>query len=209
MSLIAIEGGEGAGKSALVKALSMEFTGYPITFVQEPGTTALGREVRNLLMDREMSLGAEFFLFLAARAQLAEEIMVPALKKGRHVVCDRYCASTFAYQIVGRGRRDLTETFLRAQELFPMPDRYIYLVVDPSIGLTRKEGSHQALNRFDQESLDFHRRIGDGYDEFFASIEDTVHVLRIDANIPEGEVHDAAIDIIAPLIGASKFAFSK
>jgi len=210
MSLIVIEGGEGSGKSSVIQALSREFAGYPITYIREPGGTDLGEEVRNILMNRIMVVPAEFFLFLSAGAQLAEEVTKPALEKGMDVICDRGRASTYAYQIVAQGRSDLSESFWGAHVLFPIPDLYIYLVVPPEVGLRRKARSGQTLNRFDEDTLEFHRRVSTGYDEYFASIESSgSRVVRIDASVPEGEVHDAVIDVVAPLIRKKEFAFAK
>lgn len=210
MSLVVIEGGEGAGKSSVIQALTMEFTGYPIVYIREPGGTGLGEEVRNILMNRKMAVPAEFFLFLSAGAQLAEEVTKPALAMGKHVIYDRYRASTYAYQVVGRERCDLTKSFWNAQFLFPLPDLHVYLVVSPEVGLQRKVHSGETLNRFDKDTLDFHRRVNAGYDEYFASIESSgARVLRIDATAPEGEVHDAVIDVVSPFIRKVEFAFAK
>jgi len=210
MSFIAIEGGEGSGKSTLMKAFSMEFSGHSLVFVREPGSTELGEEIRTLLVGRKMISAAEFFLFLSAGIQLAEEIVIPALKAGRHIICDRYRASTYAYQIVGRNRRDLSKTFWEALELFPIPDLYIHLVVPPEIGLKRKKKSGEVLNRFDEDTLDFHRRVEAGYDEYFASIESSgSRVRRVDARMPEEEVYDAVIDDVTSFIGLQQFALSK
>ena len=210
MSLIVIEGGEGSGKSSAMQMLAQRFAGHPIVCVREPGGTGLGEEVRNILMNRIMAVPAEFFLFLSAGAQLAEEVTKPALAIGKHVIYDRYRASTYAYQIVGRDRRDLTKSFWDAHVLFPIPDLYIYLVVPPEVGLQRKAHSGQTLNRFDEDTLDFHRRVSTGYDEYFASIESSgARVLRVDANAPEGEVHDAVIDVVTPLIERSEFALAQ
>ena len=104
--LITFEGGEGAGKTTQIRLLAeaMREAGQATTVTREPGGTALGEEVRRLIFAHGgMSYQAEAFLFNAARAQLMEEVIFPALTRGEVVLCDRFIHSTLAYQGYGRG----------------------------------------------------------------------------------------------------------
>ena len=106
---ITFEGGEGAGKSTLMEMLSRDLSalGYSLVHTREPGGTSLGEEVRFLLLkhhhDKIMSPRAELALFLAARAQHVEEVILPALEKGKIVLCDRFNDSSVVYQGLARG----------------------------------------------------------------------------------------------------------
>lgn len=137
---IALEGGEGAGKSLLAARLArrLERAGVHVLTVHEPGGTLAGRLVRALLM-RELSLWGEVFSFLLARAELVNDLISPALKQGRTVICDRFEASTIAYQGYGcqLDLAKLEEMNACATESVT-PDLTIYLDLPPEIGLWRK-----------------------------------------------------------------------
>ncbi|MEX2133454.1 MAG: dTMP kinase, partial [Acidimicrobiia bacterium] len=103
---IAIEGGDGSGKSTVAMAVDerLKALGYETVMVREPGSTALGEEIRKLLLDGDhMAPWAEALLFAAQRAQLASEVIAPALDAGKWVISDRTYFSSVAYQGAGRG----------------------------------------------------------------------------------------------------------
>lgn len=168
---VAIEGGEGAGKTGAMEFLRQKLANREdVIFTREPGGTVAGEEIRGVLMDKkhkEMSALTELFLFCASRAQHIEEVIKPALFSGKNVISDRFDASTIAYQIFGRERKDLTKVFETLNNIAKggvSPDAIIYLDVEPEVGLKRRQKSAQGRHtRFDKETLDFHKRVRKGF----------------------------------------------
>src|SRR5690606_11360026 len=131
-----------------------------------------------------MSVETELLMFVAARAQLVDEVIKPELSSGRHVISNRFALSTFAYQICGRQRPEyasLLDLVSREAVGGIMPSLYILLDVDPVVGLARTDG-RAGNNRLDAESLDFHQRVREGY---LQGIDKYNHVI-IDASLPVG-----------------------
>ncbi|MFP4395191.1 MAG: dTMP kinase [Anaerolineales bacterium] len=179
---ITLEGPDGSGKTTQLRLLVqwLKELGHTPVVTREPGGTAIGEEVRALLHDcarTEMAPTAEILLYSASRAQLVAQVIRPALRQGKLVLCDRYFDSTYAYQGYGRG---LSLADLRAITTFAtgglMPDLTLYLDVTPEIGLQRRSQSGEALNRLDREALDFHRRVREGYLEL-ASLADRWRII--------------------------------
>lgn len=161
---VVLEGGEGAGKSTLAAALAerLRADGREVVLVREPGGTRAGEQVRLLLHER-LAPWAEVFAFLTARAQLIAEVIRPALARGATVLCDRFEASTFAYQGYGRGMPvEALQTANRLATGGTSPDVTIYLDIDPEIGLARKRDETEAVAT-GLENLEFHRRVRRGY----------------------------------------------
>lgn len=178
---ITFEGIEGSGKSTqigrLAEWLDTEYNISTIT-TREPGGCEISDKIRGILLDAAhdaMNEQTELLLYAAARAQHVTQIIRPALDNGRTVLCDRYCDATLAYQGFGRGLpRPLIEEINRLATLGTMPDLTILLDFDPEIGLNRARQRNAAStgpdeNRFEQENLDFHRRIRHGYLSLAAS----------------------------------------
>jgi len=172
---ITFEGPDGSGKTTQLRLLAPWLTelGLMLTMVREPGGTAIGEKIRDLVHDpthREMEPRAEILLYSAARAQLVGQVIRPALAAGRTVLCDRYYDSTYAYQGYGRG---LSLPLLRAVTECAtgglVPDLTLYLDVSPEVGLQRRMSHGEEMNRLDQESLEFHRRVRAGYLELAAA----------------------------------------
>jgi dTMP kinase len=167
---ITFEGPDGSGKSTQVRLLAeaLEARGHPLVVTREPGGTRIGNAIRSVLHDRahvEMSARAEALLYNAARAQLVDEVIRPALDGGKVVVCDRFADSTLAYQGYGYGR-DLV--LLRQLIDFATgglkPDLTILLDIDPAAGLRRKQGdATEEWNRMEDKALAFHRAVHAGY----------------------------------------------
>ncbi len=173
MSLfITLEGGEGSGKSYQAKALykRLERLAVPVLLTHEPGVTPLGRKIARWLkwaQDMDISPVAELLLFNTSRAQLVAEVIQPGLKEGKTVICDRYTDSTIAYQGYGRGLDLSTVNMINnAGSLGLMPDLTILLDIAAVDGLARKSGRQR--DRFEQENLDFHQRVRQGYLELAA-----------------------------------------
>lgn len=165
---ITFEGPEGSGKTTQLRLLApwLAEQGYPVLTTREPGGTPIGEAIRTVLHDpahREMHPRAEILLYSASRAQHVAQLIRPALAEGRVVLCDRYYDSTYAYQGYGRG---LDLATLRAITTFAtdhlVPDLTVFLDVPSELGLQRRRASGP-LNRLDQETLDFHQRVREGY----------------------------------------------
>jgi dTMP kinase len=160
---IALEGVEGAGKSTVagLVAAELEKMGREVVTVREPGGTQLGEEIRRLLLhSQEMDPWAEAALFCAQRAQLAREVVAPALVRGAWVVSDRSYYSSLAYQGYARGLgveqvRTLNELALDGV----VPDLVVVLDVEPEVGL----GRQQEPDRIGGQGVEFQRRVAEGY----------------------------------------------
>ena len=164
---ITFEGGEGCGKSTQARALrrKLEKLAVPAVLIHEPGGTVLGERIRHLLKKSTqipISSLTELILFNASRSQLVSDVILPGLKAGQIVICDRFADSTMAYQSYGRGLnmemvREMNH--LAAQGL--VPGLTFLLDVSPEIGLARKKEG--ANDRFEKEKLVFHRKVRQGF----------------------------------------------
>jgi len=186
--LIAFEGGEGCGKSTQARILWRKLCqNIPAILVHEPGSTALGNEIRRLLKRKQnypISPQAELFLFVASRAQLVSEIIRPALEKGKVVICDRFAHSTLVYQ--GYGRELDLNTVVAINNLATQklePDLAILLDMPPEQGLARKLSPK---DRFELEDLSFHRRVREGYLKI--AMFQPNRWLVIDATLPKRKI---------------------
>lgn len=171
---ITLEGPDGSGKSSQIEPLAeyLRQQGCSVITTREPGGTSISNQVRDVLksMDnKSMHPRTEILLFCAARAQLVEEVICPALEKGMIVLSDRYADSTLAYQGYGHGYE---LNFLRSLLNFATgglwPDLTLYLDVDAETGLNRRKSGGGEWNRLDDYALAFHRRVRQGYVELAA-----------------------------------------
>lgn len=183
---IVLEGGEGSGKSTQARLLADEL-GAVVT--REPGGTALGELLREILLDRRAGrvvASAELLLMLAARAQHVSELILPTLDQGRDVVCDRFSPSTLAYQGFGRG---LDLSAIRAADELARsglePDVVVLLDLAPEIATTRRT---RALDRIEGEDFEFFARVRDGYRTLAQS--DPRRYVVVDADGSIAEVRD-------------------
>ncbi len=164
-ALIVFEGGEGAGKSTQARVLYRRLSreGYSAVLVREPGGTPLGEAVRRWLKTRPgLTPLTELLLFASARAQLVQRVISPALVADRVVVCDRFTASTVAYQGYGRGLDlDLIHRLNETATNGLSPDLTVFLDVLVEEGLARKKD--RSRDTFESEAADFHRRVREGY----------------------------------------------
>jgi dTMP kinase len=165
---LTLEGPEGSGKSTQAQLLAARLTaaGRRCVVTREPGGTALGERIRDVLLHSDElapTPATDVLLFNAARAQLAAEVILPALKRGEFVICDRFVDSTLAYQGYGAGQ-PLTQLaqIIRFAIGNLRPDLTILIDLPVEEGLRRKEG--QETTRFEErESVEFHRRVRAGF----------------------------------------------
>jgi len=198
-ALIVLEGAEGVGKTTQLRRLGdrMMAAGVSVTRVREPGGTAVGDEIRRLLLDPATRLTprAEALLFMASRAQLVDDVVRPAIADGRFVLADRYFLATYAYQVAGRG---LEATGVRDANLFATsrltPDLTLLLDLPDGHGLARvaERGDH---DRIEQSGEAFHARVSQAFREFANPAWQEAHpecgpVYLVDARGTREEVED-------------------
>ncbi|MEX0667687.1 MAG: dTMP kinase [Acidimicrobiia bacterium] len=176
---LAIEGGEGAGKTTVGTLLSRALTerGEHVVSVREPGSTDLGMEVRRLLLHwQDMTPWAEAMLYAAQRAQVVAEVVVPALTRGSFVISDRSLYSSLAYQGAARGLgigpvRMVNEWAVGGL----LPDLVVVLMVDTATGLSRQGDP----DRIGGETDAFHRGVLDGYRTLASAEPDRVRLIEV------------------------------
>ena len=192
---IALEGIDGSGKSTVAAALAgrLEALGTKVIVVREPGGTSLGEVVRGLLLDSQsLDDWAEVFLFAAQRAELAAELVKPALDAGTWVISDRTYYSSMAYQGNARGLgvdrvREINELGLRGV----VPDLVFVLDVDPKQALSRQNRP----DRIGRESAVFQGRVREGYLALAAA--DPERVIVIDGSVSVGEMVDSILERVS------------
>jgi dTMP kinase len=188
---ITLEGPEGAGKTTQLKLLSkhLEDSGIEHVITRDPGGTALGKPIRRILLNSESEVHplTELLLYEADRAQNVSEVIVPGLKAGKVVFCDRYIDSTAAYQGFGRGIDEKLIDMLNEVATSGLkPDLTILFDIESSEGLSRLHPSGH--DRLEREALDFHRRVREGY--LTLSKRDPKRWRILDAAAPMSSVQD-------------------
>jgi dTMP kinase len=189
---IVLEGPEGSGKSTVIGPLAelMRVSGVDPVVVREPGGTRAAEIARQALLDPDHPVGplAELFLYLAARADLVQTIIRPALAAGRVVLSDRFALSTEAYQMAGRG---LDPGLIRAGNQAATqgltPDLTLILDLPPEVGQARQVAAGKRQDRLDQETADFHRRVV----EFYLAVRGD-RVRHLDGRLPPDRLLQAA-----------------
>jgi len=168
---LSFEGSEGSGKSTQIDLLAarLQGAGYSIVVTREPGGTEIGEEIRHLLKHaqsgRAMFPETELLLFAACRAQLVREVILPAVRAGKIILCDRFLDSTTVYQGVAR---QLSEDPVAIINRFAvgelLPNLTVVLDVPADVGLARARRRASGLpDRLEQENIDFYQRVREGY----------------------------------------------
>jgi dTMP kinase len=195
---ITLEGGEGAGKSTLLKRIESWFNEekWPFYSTREPGGTSLAEEIRALLLEKReepMSIRAELFLFLAARADHMEKVILPKLKSGITVLSDRFQDSTLAYQGVARGLGvDIVRELLRFAQFDKEPDITLFLDIDPDLALART--ASRKHDRMEKEGPAFHKRVYDGFVQLAKQFPK--RIIRLNGLLSEDSLFQEAKDAI-------------
>lgn len=183
---ITFEGIDGAGKSShldfvceRIRALGAE----PLV-TREPGGTAVGEELRRLVLHAPMGAAAEALVMFAARSEHVARVIEPALGAGRWVVCDRFSDATFAYQCGGRGlSRDVVVTLERLVHPGLQPDATFLFDLDPALAYERQRAQQRAPDRFESEEADFFRRVREAYFERARDYSGRFHVIDASGSV--------------------------
>ena len=200
---VCFEGGEGAGKSTQARLLRerLEADGHAVLLTFEPGDTAVGKDIRRIVLDPatgHLADRTEALLYAADKAEHVEKVVRPALERGQVVITDRYVDTSLAYQGAARG--------LQVEELEPVlrwatgglrPHLTVVLDVDPVAGLGRFEGR----DRIEAESVEFHRRARVGFLDLAAADPD--HYVVLDARAPVEEIAETVHARLRPLLGGA------
>ena len=163
---ISVEGGDGSGKSTQLNNIIkyLESRGMEFVFTREPGGTAIGEKIRDIILDpanEEMAAITEAMLYAASRAQHVEELIKPSLAKGLTVVCDRFVDSSYAYQGYARGLKQAVYDINAYAISGCKPDLTIFLDVSPDEAMSRI--SQRGHDRLEKEDASFHNKVYEGY----------------------------------------------
>lgn len=187
---ITFEGGEGSGKSTVLKLVSesLKDKGYKVICTREPGGIEIAEQIRNVILDKKntkMDAKTEALLYAAARRQHLVEKVIPELKKGSIVLCDRFIDSSLTYQGYARGL-GMEEVFSINQFAIEgyMPDLTLFLDVSPETGLSRiqKDGERE-VNRLDLESIEFHSKVREGYHALLEQFPERIKIVNAEKDI--------------------------
>lgn len=204
---VTFEGGEGCGKSTVIERLSADLRekGYDVLTTREPGGSKLGEQIRIWLLHHapDVNVGdyAELLLFLAARTQHLEEIILPALDKGKVVLCDRFNDSSVAYQGAARGLgMDAVQKQCELACRGITPNLTLFMDVDPRIGLERTRNTVKAsasegeVDRIESEKLDFHVKVLEAMR--LLAKNNPGRIKTIDASQPLDTMYDQCLEAV-------------
>jgi len=196
---ITIEGPDGAGKSTQIELLKEYFKnqGKDIVITREPGGTEISEKIRSIILDNAntaMADTTEALLYAASRAQHVHQKIIPALKEGKVVICDRFVHSSLVYQGIGRG---LGVEEVKAINNFGIegikPDVTLFFDISPETALKRKTKNNEG-DRLENEKVDFHKRVYEGYKRLIEKYPEEFTL--IDANGTIEEIHKTVIKAI-------------
>lgn len=201
---ITLEGPDGSGKTTvsleIVKKLKK--MGYKVLLTRAPGGVDIAEQIRKVILDKNniaMDSKTEALLYAAARRQHLVEKVLPALEEGYIVICDRFVDSSLAYQGVGRqlGIDKVYQMNLFAIEDI-MPDKTIFFDIDYKLGLERIKSNKRESDRLDNASLDFHKKVYEGYLAICNKYPD--RIVKIDASLNVESVVDLVLEEINKII---------
>lgn len=180
---ITLEGIDGSGKSSHWPFFTKFFLHYGkfVLSTREPGGTVLGEELRNLILNQEMSPYTETLLLYATREEHLKQIIKPALNIGQVVICDRYIDSTWAYQVCGKNLDYGLDTSLSSKVL--QPDLTLLFDVSVETAIKRRNERNQNTDRFENEDKNFHNRVRFGYLGLLEDYPDRIKVIDAEQSI--------------------------
>lgn len=195
---ITIEGVDGSGKTTQINLLYtyLKSINRETIITREPGGTKLGEKIRALILDKnndDISYMTEALLYTASRAQIVEEIILPALKSNKIVICDRFVDSSLVYQGVARGLgiekiAQINEYALNGL----VPDITFYLDIDPKLSILRKLNQLN-LDRIENENLEFHNKVYEGYKRIVQMYPK--RIFKLDATQSKQDLHIQILNI--------------
>lgn len=178
---IVMEGPDGSGKTTQINLLEqyLKEAGYECLITREPGGTVIGEEVRELILNpeyKEMSPVTEMLLYAASRAQLVHEVIGPALEAGRIVISDRFVDSSIVYQGIARNLGISTVAAVNAPGIgIYRPNGIFFIDLSEAEGIRRKK-NQKKLDRMEQESIDFHHLVSEGYRKVLAERPEVIKI---------------------------------
>ena len=200
---ITMEGPDGSGKSTQIALLReyLEKEGYEVLITREPGGNAISEAIREVILNKdftEMSSITEMLLYAAARAQLIDQIVGPALESGQAVISDRFVDSSLVYQGIARGIG--VEKVYEVNKLAIgkyMPDVTFLLDLPAEVGISRKKDQKE-LDRMELESLEFHKNVAQGYRDMASRFPERIRT--IDATLPVEEISGLIIGAVRDIL---------
>ncbi len=199
--VISFEGGEGVGKSTQIRLLAERLTqaGYEVCCLREPGGTAIGEQIRHILLDNantSMATTTELLLYEAARAQLVAEVIRPALEAGKVVLIDRFTDSTIAYQACARGlSRQLVESANALGSDGLIPTRTILLEQNVDVGL--QQATKEGADRLESEGQEFHQRVHEGFAQLAQEFSE--RMVAVPCQETKESTHELVFAVVADL----------
>ncbi len=193
---ISFEGTEGVGKTTLIGKIYdyLQQQGHEVVLTREPGGTPMAEQIRSLLLsvnhEESMSNDTELLLMYAARAQHLQQVIVPALKAGKTVLCDRFTDASFAYQCAGRGLSKEKLALLNANFVSHMPNVTFWLDAPTELGMSRAR-ARGSLDRFEQEKATFFEKVRSGYQQLWQ--QQGERIKRLDATQTPEQVFSQAL----------------
>ena len=178
---IVMEGPDGSGKTTQINLLEqyLKEAEYECLITREPGGTVIGEEVRELILNpeyKEMSPVTEMLLYAASRAQLVHEVIGPALEAGKIVISDRFVDSSIVYQGIARNLGISTVAAVNAPGIgIYRPDGIFFIDLSEAEGIRRKK-NQKKLDRMEQESIDFHHLVSEGYRKVLAERPEVIKI---------------------------------
>ncbi|MFT5386897.1 MAG: dTMP kinase [Candidatus Omnitrophota bacterium] len=199
---ITVEGSEGSGKSTQLNLLRkyLEKAGHDVLMLREPGGVKISEKIRRILLDaanEEMNKECETLLYMAARAQLVEEKLIPALKSGKIVLCDRFLDSTVVYQGYGCGVNiDAISSIGSFATQSIEPDLTLFFDIPVKKGMDRIQ--NRKLDRIEQRSMDYHNKVREGYQQLAQTYKERIKTIDVDQTIEE--IHKIVIKCIDDIL---------
>lgn len=185
---ITFEGPDGSGKSTQIKLIEkyLKQCGYDIVITREPGGTKISEKIRDIILDKahvEMDYVTEALLYAASRAQHVSQVILPALKDGKVVICDRYVDSSYVYQGIGRGLGECVRDINRIATQDCMPDITFLFKISPE----KSKRRIRKVDRLEMEKMDYHRKVYQAYLDLEKQYP--TRIKGIEANRTIDEIH--------------------
>jgi dTMP kinase len=196
---ITIEGTDGSGKSTQIRNIEafLREEGHDVVITRDPGGTEISENIRRIILNPDntkMARTTELLLYYAARAQLAAELINPAIAEGKIVICDRYIDSTYVYQGFGRGfEKEIIDRLNDISLSGIYPDITFFLDISPEVALKRRRNA-SSLDRIENEKMDFHMKVYRGYKKLCEMFPDRIR--SIDASKDPKKVFDDIRNIL-------------